>query len=123
MDPSYDHPVYVATQTKMSLQRFVIMVVTAMLVVAFVTKSVRTYTDRDTVPRVALPICIGIAAMFAAGHVSTSKSVQSGLILGGVLLIVHSVLSHWGNIDDNIKVLILGAALGAVIYGGSQILA
>lgn len=123
MDPSYDQPVYVATQKKMTLQRIVIVMVTAILLVAFITKSVNTYTDRNTVQRVAIPIGVGIAAMFAAGHVSTSKSVQSGLILGGVLLIVRTVLSHWGNISDDIKVLILGASLGAVVYGGSRILA
>lgn len=118
-----DQSVYVATQSKMNLQRFTIITVTAVLLVAFVTKTVSTYTDRDTVQRIAFPIAIGVASMFAAGYVSTSKSIQSGLILGGVLLILKSVLSHWGNIKDEVKVMILGGALASVIYGGSKILA
>lgn len=108
-----------------TMQKITVVVVTCVLVVAFVNKVISTYVQRNSVLSYALPIAIGLASMFSANASVgiKSKSVQSGLMVGGLLLVLNTVWYHWDNIDNNVKVMILGGSLGAVIYGGNKIMA
>lgn len=64
-------------------------------------------------------LIIGIAAIMAGSRIMRIEGVSSGLIGGGVLTILWSLISSWMyiyNLDKYFKLLGLGVALAVLIY-------
>jgi len=46
------------------------------------------------------------------------ESVSSGLMAGGVILIIYGTIRYWGALSDILRTVMLGAALGILIWIG-----
>ncbi len=61
----------------------------------------------------------GIMGVVMSNLLFDSKStsvISSGLWLGGILLIITSIFVNWQTLSDDIKLLMIGATLVALIY-------
>lgn len=65
---------------------------------------------------IALSI-IAIIAIFT-GLILTSEAISSGILGGGILLLVYSVMRHWGILNKYFRLTILGVALIVLLYYG-----
>lgn len=65
---------------------------------------------------IALSI-IAIIAIFT-GLILTLEAISSGILGGGILLLVYSVMRHWGILNKYFRLTILGVALIVLIYYG-----
>ncbi len=65
---------------------------------------------------IALSI-VAIIALFI-GLILTLEAISSGILGGGILLLVYSVMRHWGILNKYFRLTILGVALIVLIYYG-----
>ena len=67
-------------------------------------------------------IALSIISIIAivAGLALTIEAVSSGILGGGILLLVYSVMRHWGILNKYLRLTLLGIALIVLIYYGYQ---
>ncbi len=63
-------------------------------------------------------VVLGTIALFAGFYLGASTPVSSGLSLGGVLSFIIGSIRYWSDMDDYLRVVILGLALVALIWLG-----
>jgi len=63
---------------------------------------------------VILGVLLILGSFFLAGY----EAVSLGLSLGGVLSLVIGTVQFWSNMDDYLRVIVLGIALAALIWMG-----
>ena len=63
-------------------------------------------------------IITGIIVLVMGGAILRLESVGSGLMGGGTLLIFYGTIRYWGDLNDIFRFLILGVALGILIWIG-----
>lgn len=63
-------------------------------------------------------VILGMAAMFVGGVLMHLESVSSGIMAGGVLTLIYSVLRYWSRSPEFLKLVILGSALVTLIWIG-----
>lgn len=66
---------------------------------------------------VALTI-LGVIALVAGFFTMATPAVSLGLTLGGVLSLIIGSMRYWSDMDDYLRVIILGAALVALVWLG-----
>ncbi|AYV84106.1 MAG: hypothetical protein Hyperionvirus17_26 [Hyperionvirus sp.] len=60
---------------------------------------------------------VGVAGIILTKVVTlNSKYIRGGLIIGSIILIAFPILTGWGILRDDIKLLIVGVALGSLLY-------
>ncbi len=52
------------------------------------------------------------------GLILTLEAISSGILGGGILLLVYSVMRHWGILNKYFRLAILGVALVVLLYYG-----
>src|SRR3989338_3170618 len=62
-------------------------------------------------------VVVGVATIIA-GLLSRPESVANGLLIGGVLSLVIAAIRNWGQLQDLVKFVILGAVLALLIWVG-----
>ena len=67
-------------------------------------------------------IALSIVAIIAivTGLVLSLEAISSGILGGGILLLVYSVMRHWGILNKYLRLTLLGIALIVLIYYGYQ---
>lgn len=60
---------------------------------------------------------VAIIAIFI-GLILTLEAISSGILGGGILLLVYSVMRHWGILNKYFRLTILGVALIVLLYYG-----
>lgn len=63
-------------------------------------------------------VILGLISLGAGFFVKQSAAVALGLSLGGVLSFIIGTIRYWSNMDDYLRVIILGLALAALIWIG-----
>jgi hypothetical protein len=63
-------------------------------------------------------IIAGLASLIVGFFLSNITAVSLGLSLGGVLSFIIGTVRYWSNMDDYLRVIILGLALAALIWIG-----
>ena len=67
-------------------------------------------------------LALSIVAIIAivTGLFLTLEAVSSGILGGGILLLVYSVMRHWGILNKYLRLTLLGIALIVLLYYGYQ---
>ncbi|MBI2482258.1 MAG: hypothetical protein HYV76_01705 [Candidatus Vogelbacteria bacterium] len=63
-------------------------------------------------------VAAGVIALVASFFLANTPAVSLGLSLGGVLSLIIGTIRYWTNMDDYLRVIILGTALVALIWLG-----
>ena len=63
-------------------------------------------------------VVLGLISMFAGYYAGENTPVSLGLSLGGVLSFIIGSMSYWSDMDDYLRVVILGLALVSLIWLG-----
>lgn len=63
-------------------------------------------------------VIAGLLSLIIGFFLNTISSVSLGLSLGGVLSFIIGTIRYWSNMDDYLRVIILGLALAALIWLG-----
>ncbi len=63
-------------------------------------------------------VLAGLASLVIGFFISNISAVSLGLSLGGVLSFIIGTIRYWSNMDDYLRVIILGLALAALIWLG-----
>jgi len=63
-------------------------------------------------------VVLGILSIVLSFALASAAVVSLGLSLGGVLSLIIASIRYWSAMDDYIRVIILGAALGVLIWLG-----
>jgi hypothetical protein len=61
-------------------------------------------------------IIIGIIGYIIGKYIIDNDIVSKGLIIGGLFLIITTVIGNWEYISDEIKIIFLGIGFGYLIY-------
>ncbi|MEK6854331.1 MAG: sodium/calcium exchanger protein [Nanoarchaeota archaeon] len=62
-------------------------------------------------------VVFGVAAIIA-GMVLKAEAVANGFLIGGILSLIVAAIRNWGQLQDAIKLIILGAGLALLIWIG-----
>ncbi len=62
-------------------------------------------------------VVFGVAAIIA-GMVLKAEAVTNGFLIGGILSLIIAAIRNWGQLQDVIKLIILGAVLALLIWIG-----
>lgn len=54
--------------------------------------------------------------IFTYNKTFQNKIVKHGLVIGGVILILYSIINYWNKMTDEIKLIIAGIALGSLLW-------
>ena len=63
-------------------------------------------------------VILGILSLVAGFFISGAEAVSLGLSLGGVLSFIIGSIRYWSNMDDYLRVIVLGLTLGILIWLG-----
>ena len=63
-------------------------------------------------------VILGIISVLIGFAVKQSEAVSLGLSLGGVLSFIIGSIRYWSDMDDYLRVIVLGVALGILIWLG-----
>ena len=61
---------------------------------------------------------LGIVAIVVGGLLLNVEAVGAGIMGGGVLTLIYAAIRFWGSIPDYARLLVLGSALGVLIWLG-----
>jgi len=77
-------------------------------------EATKLYERNVFVVWVVLGVMLILGSFFLAGY----EAVSLGLSLGGVLSLIIGTVQFWSNMDDYLRVIVLGIALAALIWMG-----
>jgi hypothetical protein len=63
-------------------------------------------------------VILGISCVILGGAVLRLPSVSSGIMGGGILVLIYSTVRYWGLLQDYLRVVILGIVLAVLIWMG-----
>ncbi|RYE19518.1 MAG: hypothetical protein EOP45_12550 [Sphingobacteriaceae bacterium] len=104
----------------MEFQSNLILLSVAILLIAFVMMAKEAFLI-DSTAKYLVPLSIGIVSLIGAHYTHLNEPVKRGIQTGGVGLILLTASSEWYNLSLKSKTVILGAGLGAVLWGGSKL--
>ena len=65
-----------------------------------------------------IALVIGMIAIIVGGVILSIESVGSGIMGGGVLLVIYGTMRYWGEMSKYIRIIILGLVLAVLIWIG-----
>ncbi|MCF7862195.1 GRP family sugar transporter [Candidatus Woesearchaeota archaeon] len=65
-----------------------------------------------------LNVILGIICVILGGVVLKHPSVSSGIMSGGILVLIYSTIRYWGLLQDYLRIIILGIVLAILIWMG-----
>lgn len=65
-------------------------------------------------------VILGVATLLGSFALSAYGTLMAGLSFGGVMTLVVASIRYWSNMDDYLRVIVLGIALAALIYVGAR---
>jgi len=75
----------------------------------------RTFYERNVF---VMLVVIGVGLIVGSFFVAGFEAVALGLSFGGVLSLIIGTMRYWSNMDDYLRVIVLGLALAALIWLG-----
>lgn len=76
----------------------------------------RTKRDARDFKSFILLTIVSIIVIILSFVIAKKEVVSSGVLGGGIVLLVYNVMRHWGMLNKYIRLLILGVALAVLIY-------
>jgi len=65
-----------------------------------------------------IALIIGLVAVIVGGLILSVESVGSGIMGGGVLILIYGTLRYWGELSKYLRVVVLGIVLAILIWIG-----
>ncbi len=95
----------------------------AILLVFFIGFAIDTFLERGSdreLYNMSIFLIAGITGIgcIVGGSFLKIENVGSGLIGGGILTVIYGIIRYWGDAENILRVIIIGIALGVLIWIG-----